>query len=163
MTLRVSNADFDDSELAAVMEACKQNRTLQTLDLSRNGIGGANEFYGAAGYSSKVKRLQAAPLQMKPALPRQESSKRSSISEAGLRASQKNAFQRARQRRNQGGDGFAALGKMKTQAEIIAGANETVKKAAVVASIAEKTGMTKKDSEAALAAVLETIQEVRCN
>lgn len=40
---------------------------------------------------------------------------------------------------------------------------ETVKKAAVVASIAEKTGMTKKDSEAALAAVLETIQEVRCN
>jgi len=36
----------------------------------------------------------------------------------------------------------------------------TLRKADVIASIAGKTGMTKVDSEAALAAVLDTIQEV---
>jgi hypothetical protein len=38
---------------------------------------------------------------------------------------------------------------------------ETVRKPEFIASIAEKTGMSKTDSEAALAAVLETITEVR--
>lgn len=38
---------------------------------------------------------------------------------------------------------------------------ETVRKPEFVASIAEKTGMSKTDSEAALAAVIETITEVR--
>jgi len=42
-------------------------------------------------------------------------------------------------------------------------APETFKKAEFVSSIAEKTGFTKADSEAALAAVLETITEVRDN
>jgi Sec7-like guanine-nucleotide exchange factor len=37
---------------------------------------------------------------------------------------------------------------------------ETLRKPEFIASIAEKTGMTKADSEAALAAVLETITEV---
>jgi hypothetical protein len=37
---------------------------------------------------------------------------------------------------------------------------ETVRKAEFVSKVAEKTGMTKIDSEAALAAVLETITEV---
>jgi hypothetical protein len=40
---------------------------------------------------------------------------------------------------------------------------ETFKKSEFIASIAEKTGLTKTDSEAALAAVLETITEVRQN
>ena len=40
---------------------------------------------------------------------------------------------------------------------------ETFRKPEFVASIAEKTGMSKADSEAALAAVLETITEVSCS
>ncbi|KAH8064629.1 hypothetical protein JL722_1506 [Aureococcus anophagefferens] len=126
--LRVAHADFDDSELASVMDSVKTNRTLRTLDLRGNGIGGANELYGASGYATKMVKVKATPIAGKPVLAARGSSRRGSVSESRLVAKERNEFS-SRRLRDSGGGGFGDLAKAKEQASLVAGLTEQAKRA----------------------------------
>ncbi|KAH8067720.1 hypothetical protein JL721_7274 [Aureococcus anophagefferens] len=114
--------------LASVMDSVKTNRTLRTLDLRGNGIGGANELYGASGYATKMVKVKATPIAGKPVLAARGSSRRGSVSESRLVAKERNEFS-SRRLRDSGGGGFGDLAKAKEQASLVAGLTEQAKRA----------------------------------
>ncbi|KAH8098494.1 hypothetical protein JL720_1440 [Aureococcus anophagefferens] len=110
------------------MDSVKTNRTLRTLDLRGNGIGGANELYGASGYATKMVKVKATPIAGKPVLAARGSSRRGSVSESRLVAKERNEFS-SRRLRDSGGGGFGDLAKAKEQASLVAGLTEQAKRA----------------------------------
>ena len=120
VTLKVANADFDDSELAPVLEALRTNATVKVIDLSRNGVGGANDFYGAAAYSAKLRRLQARPAANGAGDDRKKR-RESGVAAAKGAAAEKQKFLRSRLP-----GGFAQLALAKSRAMEVRGVAETL-------------------------------------